>query len=833
MLRIMKSVRKLLFFRNPLVVGVSLLCIFSFSTILSAQKRTFSGTVNDAQTGQILFGATVKLLGTSLGSATDKDGQFFFQANINADSKLEFRFVGYSQKTIRVGSDSVFTIQLEPMSLVSQDVLVSALRVDEFTPMAYTTLGKEDLEKNNLGQDLPFMLQRTPSVVVTSDAGAGVGYTGIRIRGVDPTRINVTINGVPLNDSESQGVFWVNTPDLVSSTESIQIQRGVGTSTNGTAAFGASINMLMETPPSDPYGSFTASGGSFNTRKVNLEVGTGILNNGWAFEGRISKIDSDGYIDRATSDLTSYFLTGAHYGKNSVLRAYVFGGKERTYQAWFGTPESRINGDVDEMQAFALRNGLNSDQTDNLLNGGRNFNFYTYDNQVDNYAQTHYQLHYSYAFPNSWTLSAAAHYTRGRGYFEEFILEGNLEEHAIGPITLNGQVIQNSDLIRRRWLDNDFYGGIFSTNYQNDQLKVTIGGGYNQYFGGHFGEVIWSEVAVGSNIRDRFYDNDALKTDGNLYAKAGYEFNPQLFFFVDAQVRQVYYRFLGFDNQLRNITQNDQLWFFNPKLGLTWRPAEGHELFASFAKAGREPSRTEFVESTPDSRPDPEILFDYELGYRYNSSRWFFGATGYFMDYQDQLILTGEVNDVGAFIRQNVPDSYRLGLEVESAWKVTRWFEWSANVTVSRNKIEEYTEFLDAFDENFNFLGQREQRFKDTDISFSPRLIANNILAVEWKGISTELQSQYVGRQFLDNRQDGDNDIDAYWLSHLRFSRNQYIPFINSAAEVSLLINNIFDHTYESNGYTFGFIVGQETIREDFFYPQAGRNFLAQVRFNF
>ncbi len=795
-------------FRRTLTVVAS--AVFAAFLMLSATEAqaqtTVSGTVKDSRTQETLQGATIIQTGTTTGTTTDAEGRFELRLDDNAARQLEVSYIGYQTRQIRVRSGQTrdLTIFLDAATYVSDDVVVAGQRVDESTPMSYTNVTREQIEERNLGQDLPFLLQMEPSVLSTSDAGAGVGYTGIRIRGVDPTRINVTVNGIPLNDSESHGVFWVNMPDFASSIENLQIQRGVGTSTNGQAAFGASVNIQTGSLNQNPYATVTNAFGSYNTRRHNILAGTGLLDNGWSFDARLSHIESDGYIDRAFSDLSSYALTASRYGERSLLKFNILSGREQTYQAWNGVPESE-------------------------LEDNRRMNEFTYENQTDNYRQDHYQLHYSYRLTDNWLANASLHYTYGRGYFEEFRGDDRLSTYNIDPVEIGDEIITRSDIIRRRWLDNHFYGFVASTELNRDRYSLIIGGGYNEYDGDHFGEVIWARFAGDSDIRERYYDNNGFKTDGNLYAKMSWNFTDRLTVYGDAQVRRIYYRFLGFDRNLENVTQDDELWFFNPKAGVVYRPQDGHRLYASFSVAGKEPTRREYVRSTPDSRPNKENLYNLETGYQAQFGRGYAGINLYYMHYDDQLILTGEINDVGQQIRTNVPDSYRAGIELEGGYRIAPWLEWSGNVTFSRNRIPEYTEFIDNFDTGI----QESITYTDTDIALSPEVISASQFRLTHGGFSADIMSQFVSRQYLDNASRRDRSIDPYFVTDLRLNyRTTALPYVRSA-DFSFQINNVFNELYETNGYTFGFIAEGQEQRFNYYYPQAERNVLAQLRLNF
>lgn len=786
--------------------------------------QIITGTVADAEDGKPLVGANIIQLETSNGVATGSDGAF--RLELLEDEPLEIRisFVGYNTQTVDVTNNRQdLEILLEPRAIISNEVFVQALRVDEATPMAYENISREQLEQTNLGQDVPYLVSNTPSVVTTSDAGTGIGYTGVRVRGVDPARVNVTINGIPLNDAESHAVFWVNLPDLASSVENIQIQRGVGTSTNGAAAFGATMNLQTSEMRPEAYGEVNAGLGTFNTQKTNVKLGSGLMENGWQVEGRLSKITSDGYIDRAFSVLKSFYLSGARHGERSLLRADVFSGRETTYQAWYGVPEEL----------------LDSDRTYNPA--GQEKPGEPYDNQTDNYQQDHYQLHYSYRLTDNWNANISVHYTYGRGYYEEYHADEALGDYQIDPITLPDTTISESDLVRRLWLDNHFYGTVFSTQYKkSNNFSLTLGGGYNEYDGDHFGEVVWAEFLGNTDVENRYYDNNAFKTDGNIYAKAQYYFTDELSGFLDLQLRRVTYDFLGKDKQqapggseqIVDVQQTDRLNFFNPKAGVVYRSGN-HRLFASFSVGNKEPTRDEYVNSTPENRPEHETLYDWEAGYKLTYDRFYAGVNLYYMDYKNQLIPTGELNDVGSAIRQNVPDSYRAGIELQAGVRVLPELEWSGNATFSRNKIQEYEQFLDVYDDNFTFLGQQSRVFEDTDIAFSPSFIANSIWSFARDGFNVELVTKYVSRQYMDNTQTESRSIDPYFMNDLRLGYSfTSVPVLNGL-DANLQINNLLDETYESNGYTFGYIVGGEQQHFNYYYPQAGRHFLMQLSFKF
>jgi iron complex outermembrane recepter protein len=812
------------------------LILFILGSALHVNAQTIEGRVVDSEQ-QPLEGATILETGTTNGTSTDEDGTFSLTL-VSDRNELTISFVGYQTVHVPITDPEEFLeINLDAQVYMTGEVFVSALRVDDSTPIAYSNISREDIETRNFGQDIPFLVQNTPSVVSTSDAGAGIGYTGIRIRGVDPGRINVTINGIPLNDAESHGVFWVNMPDLASSTQNIQIQRGVGTSTHGAGAFGGTMNLQTAIMSPEAYGEVNTGIGSFGTRKANVQIGSGILDNGWQVEGRLSKIDSDGYIDRATSDLRSFYLSASRHGDRSLLKADVFSGQEVTYQAWNGVPEPILNNDSSQLEHYISQLWLGEEDAahwrDNL--GNRQFNEFTYDDQVDNYQQDHYQLHYSYQLRDNWLANLSLHYTYGRGYFEQFRRNDRLSTYNISPVEIGDEVIDRSDLVRRRWLDNHFYGFVFNSEMNRpDRWEFTYGGGYNEYDGDHFGEVIWARFAGDSQLGDRYYDNNGFKTDFNVYGKLNYYFTSSFNTYLDLQYRAVTYRFMGLridgnTGEVSDVTQRDRINFFNPKAGFVYRFAEGHRAFASVSVGGKEPTRRDYVESTEDSRPDPERLYDFEAGYKGSFGRVNAGVNLYYMLYKDQLINTGEVNDVGNIVRENVPDSYRTGIELELGARLHQNFHWNGNATFSRNKINEYEHFLDDFDAG----GQQSEILTDVDISFSPSVTANSILSYRMRGWSAEWISRYVSRQYLDNTQTRARSIDPYWINDLLVSYEiDNFPFVRNVV-ASLQVNNILNEKYVSNGYTFGWFAGGEEQFFNYYYPQATRHVMMNLKVRF
>lgn len=799
-------------------------------------QYTIKGKVTDAETGQALQGANVLLVNSTQGMPTNEQGEFSLTDLVAGEYKLVIRMIGYAnyERSIDLKGDVDLNISLNRKTTSLSDVIVTGTRATEKTPTTFTTITGEEIKKQNLGQDLPFLLNWTPSVVTTSDAGAGIGYTGIRIRGSDATRINVTINGIPINDSESQGVFWVNTPDIASSAADIQVQRGVGTSTNGAGAFGGSINILTNGLSQEARAEVNTSVGSFNTQKYNAIFSTGLLKDRWAFEGRLSQITSDGFVDRASSDLQSYYLSGGYFGKKTSVKFITFGGDEVTYQSWYGTPEARLRNDAAGIEAVIANNGFTASQADNLRNSGRSYNFYEYDNQVDDYGQDHYQLHMAHKFNTNLNLTVAGHYTKGGGFFEEFRNDDDLADYGIADVVLGGTTISSSDLIRRRWLDNDFYGVVYDLNYSTDKIDATFGGGVNKYIGDHFGEVIWARFSGDSDIRDRYYESRSEKVDFNSYLKMNYQANEKLNIFGDLQYRTVDYKGIGVDNDLRQIDFDKNFNFFNPKVGASYQLNNNANLYASFAIGNKEPNRSDIIDAAPGVDPQHETLNNLEIGYKRQSSTGSFEFNYYLMDYKNQLVLTGEVNDVGAGIRTNVADSYRMGIELSGVMKLTKGLFWSANVALSQNRINAFDEIIFDYGAAFDEFNEVRTTFTDTDISFSPSVVAGSQLSfIPTSGIEIALLSKYVGEQFLDNTSSDSRKIDAFFVNDLRINYAFETKTIKEVS-INLLVNNILNLEYESNGYTFGYFGGQSfEVRENYFYPQAGTNFLLSLGLSF
>ena len=726
-----------------------------------------------------------------------------------------------------------------PITLAS--VYVSANWANVYTPIAQSNLTASQFKAANLGQDIPYLLRLSPSVVETSDAGAGIGYTGIRIRGSDATAINVTLNGVPLNDAESQGVFWVNLPDFASNAAVIQVQRGIGTSTNGAGAFGGSINISTAKIIPEPYAELSQSVGSFGTLRSTIKVGTGIIDHKFSLDARLSRIVSDGYIDRASSNLRAYFLSAVYLGHRQSLRLNVFGGNEQTYQSWYGLPAQYI--EVDSLRRF---NPAGTERPNE-----------PYQNQIDNYTQSHYQAVYQNDLSRHLRISATAHYTRGFGYYEEYKAAQSLSNYGIKTDSST----QNSDLVRQRWLDNHFYGSIVTANYhlhpnQPERFELTLSGAWNRYIGQHFGEVIWARNAGDSELGHRYYDNSATKTDYNTYAKLQSLVSKKanLYGYVDVQFRQVAYQFVGKNNDASDLNQQVQLPFFNPKAGL-WTQRGQHRAYLSVALAHREPNRDDYTESSPKSRPKAEQLINTELGYQLIGKNLQIGANFYHMSYRNQLALTGLLNDVGGATRINLPKSSRTGIELEAAYSPTKRLRTNANTTLSHNNIPIFEEYIDNWDTGTQTLVTHT----NTPIAYSPAVIAASQIEYDlmlpnsnknrYSTLTGVLLGKYVGKQYVDNTNNDAASLPQYYtidarLQYLLKPQNTWCKEL----AITLQISNLTNYSYSSNAWVYRFqsanydprpddasarIENGDTYHLMGYFPQARRHLLVGATITF
>ena len=786
---------------------------FAFCVLGYAQTSIIGSVMDESSLPMV---GVVATLGDAalLGTTTATDGSFVLRGMKAGRHTLQLRFIGYTPMDttidVVVGDDRIRTFAMKPDPLTMRAAEITALRGGENSPFARSLVTAQELSKKNTGVDLPYLLELEPSVVVTSDAGTGIGYTGMRIRGTDATRTNITLNGVPFNDTESQGAFLVNLPDLASSAEDIEIQRGVGTSTNGPAAFGATVNLRTTSVKKDPWGTVGVSGGSFNTQRFSVSAGTGLIKDRFSLDLRLSSITSDGYVDRATADLKSYFLQSAWVGKKRSLRFITFRGKELTYQSWAGVPRE-------------------------VIDTNRTFNEYTYKNEVDNYDQSHYQLIFEEKLGINTTFNLTGFRVDGKGYFENLKANEESPGYFPDPIVVGSDTVDSNDFIIRRWLDNTLLGANASLAHRFNGHDLILGGSYSDYRGSHFGEVIWARFAGPYNNDLRYYDDDARKTDGNIYAKLNLKVKERLHLFGDVQMRTVKYDFIGFNDDLNSAIQNSAFTFFNPKAGVNWRMHEGGRLYGSVAIANREPNRDDFTETTPTSRPTSERMVDYEAGYERRGSKYAAGLNIYYMDYTDQLVLTGELNDVGAALRTNVASSYRAGLELTWVAQFTHWLRWKGNATFSRNRIISFTEFVDNWDTG----GQTPVNYSEAPIAFSPEIIAASELGFrfwqkEGKGSAdVTLVTKYLGDQYLDNSGSAERSLDAYFVNDLRINISLLQRKNAPKVDLNVTARNIFNELYASNGWSYSYLANGARQELVGLYPQAPLNFMCGVSVSF
>jgi iron complex outermembrane receptor protein len=790
--------------------------ILAFALLCSAgnsfSQFYINGKINDEK-GNALPGANVYLKGTKNEITTDKEGVFSFKGIIKGEYKLEITYLGYEKisKDVKVDSNKVFNFTMQPSSIWGEEIIVKSIRANENTPVTYSILTKKEIGQKNLGQDIPYLLGMEPSVVYSSDAGTGVGYTGIWVRGSNIQRINVTVNGIPINDPESHFVVWVNMPDIASSAESSQVQRGVGTSTNGGGSFGATINLETDYISREPFGEINNSFGSFNTWKNNVRFGTGLINKKWAIEGRASSVTSDGYVDRATSNLKSFFLQGGYFTDATTAKFIVFSGKEKTYQTWNGIDKATMEKDRTFNSCGAIY-----DTAFNI----KGF----YDNETDNYQQDNYQFHVSKRLANNLHFNGALHYTYGRGYYEQYFSNQLLANYSpigvqyIGPDSIftgsrydyfYKDTITHGDIIVRQWLDNDFFGGTFALQYNSQKINITLGGAANKYADGkHYGEIIWAEFAGNSKPRDRYYYNVSEKTDINSYIKTEIAPFKQFGIFVDLQLRKVAYTDKGVEGGYGAINIDKEYFFFNPKAGLTYSLPKLGLIYASYAVANREPIRTDFLDAPENVIPEPEILQDIEIGIRKKSDKMFYNVASYLMLYTNQLALTGEINDVGYPIRENVGKSYRYGLEVDGGATPLKWLSFRTNIALS-NSSTDYKQIVNDTIKEFN----------NVQLSYSPKIIGGyEITFSVIKNFNFTYNAKYVGRQFLDLTETKNKKLDPYFINNIRASYTLKPKFMDEVS-FSLMVNNIFDVEYTSNAYLYDDV--------PYYFPQAGINFLA------
>lgn len=801
----------------------AILCLAVFTGSFRAQCE-WKGTIRDQSGKEVVF-AGMQLNNTSFAAQSDENGRFVFKNVPCGKYELQIRCLGYEalNDTLVLPRDQNRDPVLKSSNRNLEEVLVQVGRIENDQAMAHSNMDRERIQKNNLGQDAPMLLNQLTGVVANSDAGNGIGYTGLRIRGSDGTRINVTINGVPVNDAESQGTFFVNMPDLLSSVNSIQVQRGVGTSVNGSGAFGASINFGTQALEEKAHAGLISTAGSFNTFRNTIFAGTGLMNDKLVVDFRASLIKSDGYIERASSDLRSYFASASYYHGKSVVKFINFYGKEKTYQAWYYVPE------------------------DSIKNGNRRYNMagqYTdaagniayYNNETDNYAQNNFQLHFIHQFSNRLHANITAHYTKGKGYYEQFKEDESLNDYGLPPVvSVSGDSITQSDLVRRLWLDNDFVGALFNVTYKkSSRLDVILGGGANTYLGEHFGRLMWAQYASSSTIDYEYYRNSATKSEGNLYLKSNYKPLSNTNLFLDLQIRRVVYTFLGFNEQFEQQMQDVEYTFFNPKVGWNVQLRKNLGVYASFGIGNKEPIRNDFVQSTPNSRPSPEQLIDFETGVKFSQKQLSAGLNGYYMKYNNQLVLNGKVNDVGAYNRINVPESYRMGLELDLHYQVLKWFSVEGNLALSENKIKRFTEYLDSSNADYSLYKQSGREYENTDISFSPSTVSSLLFTfLPFKGMKISLINKNVGRQYLDNTSNNQRSMAPYSVFDVNLNYTFRTKFI-SEITFMLCVYNVLNSQYVTNGYTYSYYYDSPQLTtQTFLAPSAPLNVLGGISLKF
>ena len=785
-------------------LGTTMLALVTLIAFAQPNKSLVQGAVTESNSKKPVAGATVSLGNRK--TLTDDKGHFSFGKTSPGQYELtvsSLGFINHKQVVIAATADTRVDIQLAPYSLFLQPLEVRAVRASEKAPFAKTNLSKEEIEKNNLGQDIPFLLNQTPSVVVNSDAGNGVGYTAIRIRGSDATRINVTLNGIPYNDAESLGTYFVDLPDFASSVNSIQVQRGVGTSSNGAGAFGATINLSTNEYNEKAYGELNNTIGSFNTWKNTVKAGTGLIDGHFTADARLSRITSNGFIDRAKSDLQSFYFSTAYLNNKSSLRLNIFSGKEKTYQAWYGVAENLLYTDRTNNPAGTEKNGT------------------PYDNQTDNYTQTHYQLFFNHSINQKWSFNTAAFLSRGKGYYEEYKANQSFSKYGLP----DAGTTTKSDLVRDRWLDNYFYGQTLSLQYKNTADELTIGAGWTKYDGKHYGTIPWIQTGtVKANYR--YYDYPAVKKDAHLYVKWQHRISANWSSFADLQYRHVSHNMTGFEGSA-GLNVNRSFDFVNPKAGITYSN-NGFQAYFSYALGQKEPNRDDF-QAGLNKQPKAETLHDMELGIEKKNSNYHFGANIYYMYYVNQLVLTGQINDVGSYTRINIPYSYRLGIEFQAGVVLDKWITVSGNLTFSRNKVSSFVEYIDNYDTG----GQDAVLRKNTNISFSPAVIAGaviNILPVQ--NIELSFVSKYVGKQYMDNSQLDNRSLKAYYTQDIRASwAIKHVLF--SEWHIIGQVNNLFNRKYEPNGYTYSYVYNNALTTENGYYPMAGTNYMLGVNVRF
>jgi len=798
-----------------------------FTSVYSAypaqvEGYKLKGRVTD-NNGTPLTGASVMIAGTFKGVQTGVDGSYLISGLKDGDYLVRYSFIGYEtfSGNMILKGDSILDVQLKPMAVITDDVVISATRAGNQTPLAYTNVTREILEKRNSGQDMPFLLSLTPSFVETSETGIGVGYTSLRIRGTDASRINVTIDGIPLNDPESQQVFWVDLPDLASSVDNIQVQRGVGTSSNGAGAFGASVNIQTKGIENEPFAEITSSAGSFSTFRNNITAGTGLLKDRFAFQMRYSDIRSDGYIERTGSSHNSAYMSALYRTGKSLLKANLILGKEHTGIGWWGVPK--------EMLSVNRRYNPAGEYTDE--NGTTQY----YNNESDNYSQNHLQLIYNLKLSENFSFHSALHYTKGDGYYEEYKEDHYFTDYGLEPVTIGDSTIYQTDLIRRKWMSNSFYGLIYSLNYRNEKLEASVGGGMNFYSGDHFGKIIWMQYPGNTEKDYQWYFNNGEKKEAGIYGKISSPLTPRISVFGDLQYRYIRYELTGIDDDLKDIGQIHSYNFFNPKAGLFFSISPEQDAYLSFAVANREPTRTDFKEASGDvnAMPRPERLFDNELGYKLRYSKSSFSLNLYGMIYKDQLVPTGELSNVGYPIMTNVEKSYRAGAEIGAGFIPADFITWDFSLTLSQNKIIDFVEYYTDYNTSDWSSEYKSRELGKVDIAYSPSIIGSSDIALKLiPAIRLHFISKYVGKQYFDNTMNSERMLDPYFVSNIQVDFEPETKHIRGA-EFQILLNNIFNSKYESNAYGGNWFEDGVEKSWSYYFPQAGINFMLKLGLKF
>ena len=795
-----------------------LIIVLAVLPLFMNAQFTLSGTIINKSNSQPLPGAHIKEQSSNTSSISNADGYYEIKKLTPGDYKFHVSYMGFESQTIEIhiSTNLEFDFAMQESVIMSDEVIISAIRATDESPTTYTIMDQAEIAKKNTGRDLPYIFSSSPSTVASSDAGAGIGYTGLRIRGTDLTGINVTLNGVPVNDGEAHAVYFVNLPDLASSINDVQIQRGVGTSTNGSASFGASINIETGDNNPNPYAEISSTFGSFNTLKNSVKFGTGILNNKWNFNGRVSQIKSDGYIDRASSNLKSAYFSAGYFGEKDIFKAVMILGDEKTYQSWYGVPKD------------SLETNRTYNPAGEMYNNEGDFLGY-YNNQTDNYKQNYYQLHYAHQFSNKFNIVSAAYLTTGKGYYESYKNDRKFSKYGLSDTIIGNDTITRTNLIQQKWLNNKFYGINLSANYNTEKLKLNIGGSWSYYDGDHYGKIIWAQVATLGQYDDNWYFNTGKKSDINIFAKANYKLNDKINLYGDLQYRSISYDIVGTHDDLHNLTQSHNFGFFNPKAGIFYQLNSKQNLYFSVGIANREPSRSVYRDADTSQNILPERLTDFEFGYSYQTNSILIEANAFYMDYKNQFVMTGKINNVGTAIMTNVPDSYRTGIELVAGFKLLKIVDWQINATFSQNKIKNFVSYVD----NWTTWGQEIDTLGTSDISFSPNtILSSNIGISPVKNLKLSLISKYVGRQYIDNTSSNERSLNPYFVNDITINYSIETNFIKQV-DFLVSLNNIFNVKYESKAWVYRYYSDDIEYEMNGYFPQAQFNFMLGVNLKF